>query len=57
LTVQLPAGTGGNSSECWAKITQLRVLAQTRFIPPRIARLSEDELEPVKKALRLVLDL
>jgi mRNA interferase MazF len=57
LTVHLPARTGSNARESWAKITQIRVLAETRFVEPRLGRLSEAELEPVKEALRLVLDL
>jgi mRNA-degrading endonuclease toxin of MazEF toxin-antitoxin module len=57
LTVHLPTGTGGNDVESWAKVTQIRVVAETRILRPAIASLTEAELEPVKKALRLVLDL
>jgi mRNA-degrading endonuclease toxin of MazEF toxin-antitoxin module len=57
LTVHLPAGAGGNPRESWAKITQIRVVAETRFIKPRLGELSEAELGPVKEALRAVLDL
>ncbi len=57
LTVHLPAGTGGNRRKSWAKITQIRVVAETRFIEPRLGQLSEEELEPVKEALRIILDL
>lgn len=57
LTVLLPLGTGGNTRVSWAKITQIRVVAETRFLEPRLARLSESDLEPVKDALRTVLDL
>ena len=57
LTVHLPAGTGGNPVECWAKITQIRVVSETRIQPDRLGRLSEEELAPLKAALRAVLDL
>lgn len=57
LTVHLPEGVGGNLVESWAKITQIRVIAETRFLAPPMGRLSEADLEPVKEALRLVLDL
>lgn len=57
LTVHLPAGTGGSPRESWAKITQIRVVAATRFIEPLLAKLTEAELGPVKNALREVLDL
>jgi len=57
LTVHLPAGTGGNPIECWAKITQLRVVAETRFQEQQLGLLSEEELEPIKSALLEVLDL
>lgn len=46
-----------SATKSWAKITQLRVVAQTRFVTPPMAQLSEEDLEPVKEALRLILDL
>lgn len=57
LIVHLPAGTGGNPIECWAKITQIRVVAETRFQEEQLGLLSEEELETVKSALLEVLDL
>lgn len=57
LTVHLPAGTGGNEVESWAKVTQIRVVAETRVLGPVLGLLTEAEFEPVKKALRLVLNL
>ena len=57
LTVHLPAGTGGNERESWAKVTQIRVVAESRFTEPRMGQLSEEELAPIKEALRAVLDL
>jgi mRNA-degrading endonuclease toxin of MazEF toxin-antitoxin module len=57
LTVHLPAGTGGNEVESRAKVTQIRVVAETRVRRPVLGSLTEAELGPVKKALRLVLDL
>ncbi len=33
LTVHLPSGTGGNNVECWAKITQVRVIDESRIQP------------------------
>ena len=57
LTVHLPAGIGGNARASWAKITQIRVVAETRFTEPPIGQLSEGELKSVKEALGLILDL
>jgi mRNA-degrading endonuclease toxin of MazEF toxin-antitoxin module len=57
LTVYLPAGTGGNPVECWARVTQIRTVSAARFQEPAIGRLSEAELTPIKRALIEVLDL
>jgi mRNA interferase MazF len=57
LTVHLPAGSGGNPVECWARITQIRTVSATRCQEQAIGRLSEAELAPVKAALVEVLDL
>ena len=57
LTVYLPAGTGGNPVECWARITQIRTVSATRFQEEAIGRFSEAELTPIKRALIEVLDL
>ncbi len=57
LTVHLPPGTGGNRVECWARITQIRVVAESRIQPQLVGQLSEDEFQPVKDALTGVLDL
>lgn len=57
LTVHLPAGTGGNPKTCWAKITQIRVVSESRFQEGVLWRLSLRELAPVEAALREVLDL
>jgi len=57
LSVHLSAGTGGLTKENWAKITQIRVVAETRFLKSPLAKLSELEMQQVKEALRLVLDL
>lgn len=57
LTVHLPAGTGGNPVECWARITQIRTVSANRFQEQEIGRLSEAELAPIKRALVEVLDL
>ena len=57
LTVHLPAGTGGNPVECWARITQIRTVSATRCQEQAIGRLSEVELTPIKAALIEVLDV
>ena len=57
LTVHLPAGTGGNPVECWARITQIRTINATRCQEQAIGRLSEVELASVKAALIEVLDI
>jgi len=57
LTAHLPSGTGGNQIECWAKITQIRVIDESRIQPELIGQLSEEELKPIKRALKLVLNL
>jgi len=57
LTVYLPAGTGGNPVECWARITQIRTVSATRFQEQALGQLSETELAPIKTALIEVLDL
>lgn len=57
LVVHLPAGTGGNPKECWAKITQIRVVSESRFQEKVFWHLSPKELAPVQAALREVLDL
>ncbi len=57
LTVHLPAGVGGNERECWAKVTQVRVVSESRFVEPRLGKLTEEDLVPIKEALRLILDI
>ncbi len=57
LTVHLPSGTGDNEIECWAKVTQIRVIDESRIQSKLIAQLSEEELKPIKQALKLVLSL
>jgi len=57
LTVHLPAGTGGNPVECWARITQIRTVSATRCQEPALGRLSEDQLVSIKAAVIEVLDL
>lgn len=57
LTVHLPAGTGGNPVECWARITQIRTVSAIRCQTPALGQLSEDQLASIKAALIEVLDL
>ena len=57
LTVQLPAGTGGNPVECWARITQIRTVSAARCQTPALGQLSEAQLATLKAALIAVLDL
>ena len=57
LTVHLKAGTGGNQIECWARITQIRVVNETRIEATKLAQLNELELESIKNALREILDI
>lgn len=57
LTVVLEAGVGGTTKKSWAKITQIRVISEDRIQGSRLGQLAETELEDIKEALRLVLDL
>lgn len=57
LTVHLPISTGGNPVECWARITQIRVVDESRIQPELVGKLSEEDLQPIKEALIAVLDL
>lgn len=57
LVVHLPAGTGGNPKECWAKITQIRVVSESCFQEKILWHLSPQELMPIQLALREILDL
>ena len=57
LSVHLPAESGGNPVECWARITQIRTVSATRRQEQALGRFSEAELAPVKAALVEVLDL
>lgn len=57
LTVKLPQNTGGLSKSSWAKITQIRVVSEDRIQGERLGRLNENELQEIKEALRLVLDI
>jgi mRNA-degrading endonuclease toxin of MazEF toxin-antitoxin module len=57
LTVHLPAGTGGNTIECWARITLIRTVSATRCQEQTLGRQSEAELVPIKAALIEVLDV
>ena len=57
LTVHLPAGTGGNPVECWARMTQIRTVSATRCQAPALGQLSEAQLTAIKAALIEVLDL
>jgi mRNA interferase MazF len=57
LTVALPKNTVGITKTSWAKITQIRVVSEDRFQGVRLGHLNEAELDEIKEALRLVLDL